>query len=285
MVLIKRLAKSVMPKTTWAKLSAKRAAAERGIRRDGLRLWMQFEALNLLGCLTRFLPNRAKFVRKLKIDGYRFPVYYRVGTSDIDVIREVLIRRQYECVAHEPNVALIIDCGANIGCASYFLLHHYPQAQIIVVEPDIGNFAMCRRNLKPFGDRAILVNSGIWPTATPLRVARGYYGDGREWSFQVLPASENEPFDLMGTTVSELIDVSGQKNVDLLKIDIEGAELQLFSANTEEWLRRTRCLVIELHDTECERVFSKCMAEYCSEFEKTGELTICRNETSLGLMV
>jgi FkbM family methyltransferase len=275
--MMKRLAKSMIPKTAWTKLSGMRAAAEVAIDRGGLQAAITLLGSPFLNRLSKFVPGRPRRIRRLRIKGYRFPIHYRIGTSDLNVIEDVLIRGGYECVAHEQDVSLIIDCGANIGCTSFFLLHRYSHARVIVVEPDPDNFALCQRNLEPFGDRVELVHSAVWPTVMPLRVVRGAYRDGREWAFQVRPISEGEPCDLMATTVFDLIEGSGSKNVDLLKIDIEAAEIPLFSKNTEKWLPQTRCLVIELHGADCERVFFKALAEYNSEFEKSGELTICRN--------
>ncbi len=38
------------------------------------------------------------------------------------------------------------------------------------------------------------------------------------------------------------------EKIDILKVDIEGAEMQLFSANTE-WLNQVDCILIEVHDS------------------------------------
>jgi FkbM family methyltransferase len=274
---MKQFAKSVIPKTVWRKLSRMRNEAGAAIHQGGLGALLILLTSPLLDQLSRILPARSEWVRRLRMRGYQFPIYYRVRTSDLEVIRQVLIRCEYECVAQEPDVTLIIDCGANIGCASFFFLHRYPNARVIAVEPDPGNFAMCRRNLEPFGDRVVLVNSAVWPVAMPLCVARGSYRDGRAWTFQVRPRSEGETSELMGATIADLIERSGTDKIDLLKIDIECAEIPLFSRNTEDWLPRTRCMVIELHGDDCERVFSETMAEYRPEIEKSGELTICRN--------
>jgi FkbM family methyltransferase len=275
--MIKRLARSVIPASTWAKLSGMRAEAEAVLDHGGPSVGVDIGVSHLLSRLHAFYPGRPDWIRELKLKAYRHPIYYRVGTSDIEVIRQVLLRREYDCVAREHDVSLIIDCGANIGCTSFFLLHCYPQAQVVVVEPDPGNFAMCRRNLEPFGDRAILINSGVWPTATPLRVARGCYGDGRAWSFQVRPSAAGEPYDLIGTTVLGLIERSKYHQIDILKIDIECGEIHLFSKNTHEWLPRTRCLAVELHGPDCERVFFEAVGPYDATFEKSGELTVWRN--------
>jgi FkbM family methyltransferase len=277
---IKQFARSVIPRTIWAQLSRIRGRARWAITRAGFNGGPNFIVWYSLDRLSGPIAARFKCTRRLRVKGYRYPIYYRMGTSDLDVIRQVLCCNEYECVAHEQDVSLIIDCGANIGCTSYFLLHRYSNARVVVVEPDPGNFAMCQRNLEPFADRVVLVNSAVWSTASPLRIERGSYGDGREWSFQVRAAVAGEQADLTATTISDLLDGSGVETIDLLKIDIECAERELFSKNTEKWLPRTRCVAIELHGAVSERAFFKAMAEYCPSVARSGELTICRNIAS-----
>jgi hypothetical protein len=45
-----------------------------------------------------------------------------------------------------------------------------------------------------------------------------------------------------------LLDQAGFHHVDILKIDIEGAELEVFSNGAEEWLSRVNLIIIETHD-------------------------------------
>jgi hypothetical protein len=72
-----------------------------------------------------------------------------------------------------------------------------------------------------------------------------------------------------------LIGLSGATEIDLLKIDIEKSELELFSRNTENWLPRIRNLCIELHGADCEAVFFRALADYSYNLSRTGELTVC----------
>ena len=37
-------------------------------------------------------------------------------------------------------------------------------------------------------------------------------------------------------------------SIDILKMDIEGSEKEVFSSNYAYWLPRTRCIIIEIHD-------------------------------------
>ncbi len=74
-----------------------------------------------------------------------------------------------------------------------------------------------------------------------------------------------------------LLRESGFEKIDILKIDIEGAERELFADNPSVWLDRVENLFIELHGEEAERIFNKAMSEY--EFERgvDRETVYCRN--------
>ena len=45
------------------------------------------------------------------------------------------------------------------------------------------------------------------------------------------------------------MDLGKIDTVDIFKIDVEGAEKELFSANYEKWLEKTNVIIIELHDS------------------------------------
>jgi FkbM family methyltransferase len=278
-MMIKRFVRSFCSAPTWEALSHLRLVVERNARnyRDAFCGLGGPAAASLMISWPRSAgtSNYPRLCR-LRIKGYTLPLYYRRHTSDSAVIRQVFARREYECIANEKDVYLIIDCGANIGCASFFFLHQYPKAHVIAVEPDPGNFAVCRRNLAPFSDRVTLVNSGVWSTTTPLRVQRQGFRAG-EWSFQVRPIAEGEAPDFMSTTVDMLLDGTRHAQADIVKFDIEAAEREVFSEGTERWLGRTKNLVIELHDEDCERVFFQAMSSYQYKLVRSGELTICRD--------
>jgi len=207
---------------------------------------------------------------------YRNPLYYRHGTSDILVIRNILYNEEYACVGREKEPHLIIDCGANIGCASLYFLHKYPQAHLIAIEPDEENYSLCLKNLEPFADRVTLVKAAIWPLDTGLRIVRGTYRDGLEWSHQVRVCSEGESPDIEAVSFSTLLKNHHDKPIDILKIDIERAERNLFLLHYEQWLCRVKVLVVELHDEECERIFLRAVANYQHTIQKLNGLTVCR---------
>ena len=76
---------------------------------------------------------------------YPFPccVSYRRNTSDISVIREVLVEQAYAMdMPAQPKV--ILDFGANIGLATLYFARMYPDAVIHAFEPVPDNFALLR---------------------------------------------------------------------------------------------------------------------------------------------
>ena len=74
-----------------------------------------------------------------------------------------------------------------------------------------------------------------------------------------------------------MLDDSGLQAMDLLKMDIEGAERLVFGAGCERWLARIRSLCIELHGEEWDAAFERAMSSFAFEREQSNELTICTN--------
>src|SRR5262249_165353 len=143
------------------------------------------------------------------------------------------------------------------------------------------NFELCRRNLEPFGSRVTLVRAGVWSSDTGLRVDHGTYRDGLEWSVQVRPCRDGEPADVTGLSLATLLARHGGQPVDLVKVDIERAEREVF-AHTFDWLARVRALVIEVHDEECARVVFAAVSCFPHRWERAGGLTVYRGMAGEG---
>ncbi len=211
--------------------------------------------------------------------GFRHPLYVRHGTTDLSVVRQVFCHEEYSCVLGIQSPRLIVDCGANIGCTSFYLLHHFPDAKVVAVEPDGGNYEVCKRNLAPFGDQVTLLRKGVWPQAAALRVVEGTGGKVEwakgEWAMEVRPCLSGEQPDVEGVTIPDILEQTQQDQIDLLKVDIEGAERYLFAEGTDAWLGLTRNIVIELHGEECTRVFFDALRGYRYSQQHRGELLLC----------
>lgn len=207
----------------------------------------------------------------------QYPLHCRFNSSDREVFRTIFELYEYECLTDIQDVKLIIDCGANVGYSSAYLLTRFPQAKVIVVEPDSKNFAMLQRNLAPYGDRVKFYQSGIWSHTAGLKVCRGEYRDGREWATQVRECLPGEEPDVEAIDIGTILRDSGSDKIDILKIDIERSETEVFARNYKEWLDRTRNMVIELHDEECEEIFHRAITGYPFQLSQSLEIVVCKS--------
>jgi FkbM family methyltransferase len=240
----------------------------------GLRSALYWYLIRLTQVLGIAEPKQWK-VRPRQV---RYPLTARLGeSSDMCVLYQVFHFAEYASLQNLQNVELVLDLGANVGYTSAYFLNCFPKCRIIAVEPDERNVKVLESNLRPYGKRTKIVHGAVWSERTALRLSKGTFGDGREWATQVLPAENGRTGEVEAWDVGSLIGLSGNAGVDLLKIDIEGAELGLFGGTAKSWLPKVRNLCIELHGPECEKVFFNSLVDYDYELEHSGELTICRN--------
>ncbi|MCI0681191.1 MAG: FkbM family methyltransferase [Gemmataceae bacterium] len=223
--------------------------------------------------LRWFLPQCAT----LRAAGIAHPIHLRHGTTDKYALAEVLLASQYQCLAGMRHVRTIVDAGANIGAASVFLLNAYPQATLLALEPDPGNFSLLARNLRYYGSRAIPLQQALWSRREPLAIRRGLFRDGGEWSFQVMPAVHDAVVEARGTPISDLMQQPPFQTLDILKIDIEGAERNVFSAPDLSWLRNVRTIAIELHDAASRDAFLRAVSPLAGSLSRHGEVNLWRN--------
>ena len=85
-------------------------------------------------------------------------------------------------------------------------------------------------------------------------------------------------------SISKIMKDNNITVIDLLKIDIEGAEKELFESSFESWLPNTRVLVVELHDRMkpgCSKSVFSAICKYDFSFSHKGENLIFTNNARL----
>ncbi len=176
-------------------------------------------------------------------------VEIRPGTSDVDVFGAVFCSGAYGPSSLKSPVCVIVDLGANIGLSSVFFAQRYPDAKIIAVEPEAGNMRMLRRNARHWPG-IVPVHAAIWPEDTTLNLQTLDAAGNRlaDWAYQTVEAPTAGDAKVPALSIATLIRQHGIQQIDLLKIDIEGAEFELFSRGTDAWLAITRCVMIETHE-------------------------------------
>jgi FkbM family methyltransferase len=143
----------------------------------------------------------------------------------------------------EPeSVRRILDCGANIGTATLFFATHFPQATIDAFEADPIVFEVLKQNCQQWNVNNVkLYNSAVWTESLErLRFA----SEGAD-SGCVIDSNQTTTHGIIEVSALALEDqIDGQ--VDLLKMDIEGAELVVLES-CEAKLRLVKNLFVEYH--------------------------------------
>jgi FkbM family methyltransferase len=198
------------------------------------------------------------------------------NSSDLYVFNQIFIHQEYRSLDSLQDVSFVVDLGANVGYASAWFLSRFPNARVLAVEPDERNIEFCRMNLEPYGPRATILHGAAWSENTSMSLSQGSFGDGREWATQVV-VSETNSGEIQAWDVATLIEMAGFPHIDLLKVDIERAELAVFSETAQRWLPKIRNLCIELHGPDCEAALFGALSGYNFDLKRDGELTICTN--------
>jgi FkbM family methyltransferase len=184
----------------------------------------------------------------LRTDGAREPLVCRPSDADPIVLCNTFDALD-AALPDEVEPEFIVDAGAHVGYVSVFYANRYPKAQIIAIEPDARNFAIARQNCAPY-PQIELVRAGLWSHDTKLQVRDPSFGRWQSWGRHTTEAPDGE---VDGISVPTLLERIGRDRIDVLKIDVEGAELALFSADYMAWLPRVEVMTIETHGDESAR--------------------------------
>lgn len=138
---------------------------------------------------------------------------------------------------------IIIDAGANVGLFSRWLLKRIPQAQIYAIEPEHENYKILERNTQGYSVNCI--NKGLWSKECHLKVIAR---DTGEWGFIVKETKEDGVDTVEAIGLKDLVINYAIDEIDLLKMDIEGSEYEIFNSEDLRWLDRCHALVVETHD-------------------------------------
>ncbi|MES3012299.1 MAG: FkbM family methyltransferase [Pseudomonadota bacterium] len=220
--------------------------------------------------------SSAGSVAPLETRHCRTPLHARGGTSDLSVFYQIFVEREYACLDDVQDVRFIIDCGANVGYSSAYLLNRFPQARLIAIEPDADNYRMLEINLAPYRDRCTLIQAGVWSRSTGLVVSPVRQGSADEWGITVRECLPGETAMVDAVDLGSLLAASGESRISILKIDIEGSEREVFASNVGGWIDRFDNLVIELHGDECETAVRRALQGQAIEYSTSGELTVCK---------
>lgn len=186
---------------------------------------------------------------KLKV--LKYPLYIRPGCHDSEMLIAAM-REEYGHILISPadSVKLIIDAGGYIGDTAAYLLSKYPQCRVIVLEPDNKNFAMLTINLQPYHEhnQIFALNKGLYGYDGVLTFSGNTEKNATGGGIQDGQKLENkEDLKVECVSMGYLIEKYAIDVIDILKLDIEGAEGSVLDNSADKWLDKVKMIIIEIH--------------------------------------
>lgn len=178
--------------------------------------------------------------------------YSRVTSSDSMVFSQVIVNEEYKALtdvflSYNQPLKSFLDLGSNIGLASLYIKKSFPDCTVVAVEPDAGNFNMLQKNFELNKLTNVFpLNAGVGKKDCFLKKDEGIR-DGKEWSFSFTEV--DYPTDIPSYSISTLLNKFSINEIDAIKIDVEGAEKEIFAADADiSFLDKVKVLAVEIHD-------------------------------------
>ena len=210
-------------------------------------------------------------VNKHKVDGYTFWVSDNTSNAEDEIraFTDCVTKDQYN-VRNVVDVPpkIVFDCGSHIGSFSYLVKTLWPDAMVVVIEPNSDSMLLAQKNLLEVSDdNVVFVEGGIWynglrpkyfmkndfckTTSKFVFDEDGYDRNVLQWHKE---QSKSNPYlhkehDISLYTIEEIMERLEVSHIDLLKLDIQCAEYDLFK-NTALSSSDVDVIVGELHNMD-----------------------------------
>lgn len=167
------------------------------------------------------------------------PFKFNNGQSFAVTYKEIFIDGIYE---FKPTglANKILDCGANMGVSVVYFALKYPNHQIIAFEPEKAIFDILKENVESFGlKNVILFQKAVWIKSEQLK----FYSDGG------MGGRVNNEYENQTATIIDAVPLLDflEDEVDFLKMDIEGAEVEVLKY-CGEGLKKAKNIFFEYHN-------------------------------------
>ncbi len=181
--------------------------------KDSYRLLRSPEGRRLLALMARYADAPRYQPRRVQADGFTLDV--PDALSFVWQYKEIFVDEFYRFQTTEAT-PLIFDCGANVGMSVLFFKKNYPQARVVAFEADAAIAGFLEKNLAQNGVTGVeIVRKAVWTDDAGV----DFGSDGADGAsvFAQTPKTRVPSVRLRDRLLAET-------RVDLLKMDIEGAE-------------------------------------------------------------
>lgn len=183
-------------------------------------------------------------------------------TCDPQILAEIFWEKEYTpgfLRRYWSRPKIICDIGANKGLFALYCAWRFPEACIYSYEPDPQLCAWAIDNVRNnnLQDRVTIYNLAIYNKRArlPFQVARG---PNRGAGKVLMHKGSDRDTDVILVDSISLTDVVNELGrIDLLKMDVEGAEFEIISEDHTDALKEIRYIALEYHSvagTEVDRI-------------------------------
>lgn len=185
--------------------------------------------------------SKIKRYSRFKTDIFGFPFFVIDSRSFIGQYKEIFNKEIYYFEANTSH-PFIIDCGSNIGVSLLYFIKKYPNCEILGFEADPSLFKILMKNLEKFNNGRIKVfNKAVWDKNEKVVFSSEGADAGRLEGLSQADMN-NSKFEVNSISLKEYLN----RNVALLKLDIEGAEVAVLK-DIENNLELVHRIFIEFH--------------------------------------
>lgn len=202
------------------------------------------QSFGMVKGLALYIRFKLRLNRKFRLPILKHPLYLRPGTIDAYTFHEIFIAKDYDLEYGNglPARPVIIDAGANIGLSSVFFASRFPNALVECFEPEAKNFELLAKNTANYPNVRIHKAALWWKPGFVHILDKGY---GLRGYVTEETAMEDA---IPAVSLEEFMKRQHYPFLYIVKMDIEGAEKEIFDHNAGAWLSRVKYLIIELHD-------------------------------------
>jgi FkbM family methyltransferase len=184
---------------------------------------------------VRVLKNLPEYNQN-SINLFNHKIFFKGRNEFLHGLNEIFIDEIYKIKL--PQNAKILDCGAHIGLSVIYFKRICPASFITAYEPDEQNFNLLKQNIQSFQLKDVdLRKEAVWVADTELN-----------FSNEGSMASKIETNNTIGGMRVKAIRLNESINdkIDLLKLDIEGAEYEVIK-DIENKLSFVQNIFLEYH--------------------------------------
>ena len=216
--------------------------------RDFLQNKQIFSTASLIKYYIALLSG--KKLMKVNVKGVKQPILIRVKNKiDRNVLMYVFFQK-YHLPPPEmqlKNDAVILDFGSNIGCTMVDFIVRYPTAKVYGYEMHPNNFEIAKANICTL-DGVKIYNEAVWTHKGFVSFSKKNLSDAFAISKDTI--NENESINIPSVSIADIIATNNLAAVDFIKMDIEGAELDIFDHSDLNWLNKVLSMNIEFHNID-----------------------------------